>query len=216
MLNPKALTRTAVALAIAGGMGLAVVYRSELHLDRLQDWIDDYGAFMPLAFIVAHIGASLFFVPRTLMAVLAGIMFGKWGGPIWSLAGSMAGAYIGFAAARYVNAGHIKPEEMRRIGPYLKRAEESGWRMIAVIRAIPLPHTPLNFAFGITRVSVGNYLLGSFIGFVPASIICAELGASGRYAATGTGDWIELSAWAAAFVLASIVLPQLAARWSRR
>jgi uncharacterized membrane protein YdjX (TVP38/TMEM64 family) len=215
MLNPKALTRIAVAAAIAGGMALAVAYRGELHLEQLQDWLDDYGAFMPVAFVVAHVAASLFFVPRTLMAVLAGIMFGSWAGPLWSLVGSMVGAYVGFAAARYVNAGQIRPEEMKRIGPYLKRAEQSGWQMIAVIRAIPLPHTPLNYAFGLTRVSVVSYLMGSFIGFVPASILCAELGASGRYATSGTGDWIELSAWAIAFVVVSVALPRLAARWSR-
>jgi len=215
MLNPKALTRLAVAVAIAGGMALAIAYRGELHLDRLEDWIDDYGAFMPLAYIVAHVAASLFFVPRTVMAVLAGILFGSWAGPFWSLVGSMVGSYVGFATARYVNAGQIRPEEMQRIGPYLKRAEESGWRMIAVIRAVPLPHTPLNYAFGLTRVKVGDYLLGSFLGFVPASILCAELGASGRYATAGTGDWLELSAWAIAFVVASIALPKLAKRWSR-
>jgi uncharacterized membrane protein YdjX (TVP38/TMEM64 family) len=215
MLNPKALTRLAVAAAIAGGMALAVAYRGELHLEQLQDWLDDYGAFMPVAYVVAHVAASLFFVPRTLMAVLAGLLFGSWAGPLWSLVGSMAGAYVGFAAARYVNAGQIRPEEMKRIGPYLKRAEESGWQMIAVIRAIPLPHTPLNYAFGVTRVSVLNYLIGSFIGFVPASILCAELGSSGRYASSGTGDWIELSAWAIAFVVVSVALPRLAARWSR-
>ena len=215
MLNPKALARTAVALTIAVGIGLAVAYRSELHLDRLEDRLDDYGAFIPLAFVLAHVAASLFFVPRTLMAVLAGILFGKWGGPMWSLVGSMAGAYVEFAAARYVNGGTIRPEEMRRIGPYLKRAEASGWRMIAVIRAVPLPHTPLNYAFGVTRIRVGDYLVGSFVGFVPASIICAELGASGRYATSGTGNWLELSAWAAAFVIASIALPRLATRWSR-
>lgn len=216
MLTPKALARIGIVVAIATGMGLAIAYRGELHLERLQDWIDDYGMFIPLAYIVAHVAASLFFVPRTVMAVLAGIMFGSWGGPVWSLAGSMAGAYIGFAAARYVNAGHIRPEEMKRIGPYLKRAEESGWRMIALIRVVPLPHTPLNYAFGLTRIGTGNYMLGSFVGFVPASIICAELGASGRYATSGAGDWLQLTAWAAAFVVATIALPRLAARWSRR
>ena len=215
MLTPKSLTRLSVAAAIAGGMAMAIAYRGELHPERLQDWLDDYGSFMPVAFVVAHVAASLFFVPRTAMAVLAGIMFGSWGGPFWSLVGSMAGAFVGFAAARYVNAGKIRPEEMQRIGPYLKRAEESGWRMIAVIRAIPLPHTPLNFAFGLTRVKVRDYLIGSFLGFVPASILCAELGASGRYATAGTGDWMEMTAWAVAFVVASIALPRLATRWSR-
>jgi uncharacterized membrane protein YdjX (TVP38/TMEM64 family) len=215
MLNPKALIRTAVALALGAGMALAVAYRTELHLDRLQDWIDDYGMFIPLAYVVVHVAASLFFVPRTLMAVLAGIMFGRWGGPVWSLAGSMAGACIGFVAARYVNAGGIRPEEMRRIGPFLKRAEAAGWRMIAVIRAAPLPHTPLNYAFGLTRVGMRDYMIGSFIGFVPGSVLCAELGASGRYATMGIGNWLELSAWTAAFVIAGIALPRLAMRRSR-
>jgi uncharacterized membrane protein YdjX (TVP38/TMEM64 family) len=216
MLNPKTIARIGIVLAIAAGMGLAIAYRAELQLERLQDWIDGFGALMPLAFIVAHVGASLFFVPRTLMAVLAGIMFGKWGGPVWSLAGSMAGAYIGFAAARYVNGGLVRPEEMKRIGPLLKRAEETGWRMIAIIRAMPLPHTPLNYAFGLTRIRAGSYLLGSFVGFVPASIVCAELGASGRYATSGTGDWIELTLWAAAFIFIMVALPKFATRWSRR
>lgn len=215
MFNPKALIRLAVAVVIAGGMALAIAYRGQLHLDHLQDRLDDYGDFMPVAYIIAHVAASLFFVPRTLMAVLAGILFGSWGGPFWSLVGSMVGSYVGFAAARYVNAGQIRPEEMQRIGPYLKRAERSGWRMIAVIRAVPLPHTPLNFAFGLTRVKVRDYLIGSFLGFVPASILCAKLGASGRYATVGTGNWIEMSAWAVAFVLVSIALPKLATRWSR-
>jgi uncharacterized membrane protein YdjX (TVP38/TMEM64 family) len=215
MLNPKALTRLAVAVAIAGGMALALAFRGALHVDRLEDFIDDYGAFIPVVYVVAHMAASLFFVPRTVMAVLAGILFGSWAGPFWSLVGSMVGSYIGFAAARYVNAGHVRPEEMQRIGPYLKRAEESGWRMIALIRAVPLPHTPLNYAFGLTRVKVRDYLIGSFLGFVPASVLCAELGASGRYATAGTGDWLELSAWAIAFVIVSVALPTLATRWSR-
>lgn len=216
MLNAKVLGRAAVTIGIVAGIGLGLAYRHELQLARLEDWIDDYGVFMPLAFLVAHVGASLFFVPRTLMAVLAGIMFGKWGGPVWSLAGSMIGAYVGFAAARYVNAGRIRPEDMKRIGPLLKRAEASGWRLIAIIRVVPFPHTPQNFAFGLTRVRTSDYMIGSLVGFTPASIICAELGASGRYATAGAGDWIELSAWCAAFVVLTIVLPQLATRWSRR
>jgi uncharacterized membrane protein YdjX (TVP38/TMEM64 family) len=216
MLNPRAATRAAVALAIAAGIGLALAFRHELHLERIEDWIDDFGAFIPLAFIVAHVGASLFFVPRTLMAALAGIMFGKWWGPVWSLTGSLLGAYVGYAAARYINAGRLRPDDMKRIGPLLKRAEESGWRMIALIRVIPLPHTPLNFAFGLTRTRVSDYLLGSMVGFAPASIICAELGASGRYTTTGTADWIELGAWSAALVVVAVLLPKLVARWSRR
>jgi uncharacterized membrane protein YdjX (TVP38/TMEM64 family) len=216
VLSRNGLARIGIVVAIAAGMGLAFVYRGELHLERLQDWIDDYGMFIPAAYVIAHVAASLVFVPRTAMAMLAGILFGSWGGPVWSLAGSMAGAYVGFAAARYLNAGYLRPEEMKRIGPWLKRAEESGWRMIAIIRAIPLPHTPMNYAFGLTRVATRDYLLGSFVGFVPASFICSELGASGRYAISGAGDWIHLTAWAAAFVVAVIAFPKLVARWGRR
>ena len=60
-----------------------------------------------LVFFALHIAASLFFVPRTLLAVGAGLVFGMWWGVVWAALGSLAGAVAGFLAARYIGSGFV-------------------------------------------------------------------------------------------------------------
>src|SRR4249919_856727 len=59
----------------------------------------------PLVFLALHIAASLFFVPRTLLALGAGLVFGMWWGIVWAALGSVCGAVAGFLAARYIRSG---------------------------------------------------------------------------------------------------------------
>ncbi len=54
----------------------------------------------PLAFLALHAAASLFFVPRTLLALGAGMVFGMWWGVVWAALGSVGGAVAGFLVAR--------------------------------------------------------------------------------------------------------------------
>jgi uncharacterized membrane protein YdjX (TVP38/TMEM64 family) len=66
----------------------------------------------------------------------------------------------------------------------------------------------VNFALGITRVELGSYILGSFLGMVPATIVYAQVGASGQAALTG-GHWVVPTLVALAFLAASFFLPRL-------
>src|ERR1700732_5494707 len=59
----------------------------------------------PLGFLAVHIAASLLFVPRTLLAIVAGLLFGVgWGIFLAEMAG-VAGGGAGFFLARYVRGG---------------------------------------------------------------------------------------------------------------
>lgn len=210
MNRPKNWLRALIGLGLLVGGAAALIYRRELHLLEIQDWLDDYGSFGPLAFVAAHLLASLFFVPRTVMAIVAGVLFGLWWGAVWSLLGALIGAAVSFLAARYVNANAIQPEDMRAIGPWLKRAEAGGWRAVAIARLIPVvPHTAINYALGVTRIPFRAYLLGTLVGIAPTTIVFANLGATGRHAAMGGSDWIEPTLWGLAFVVLSIVIPKL-------
>src|ERR1700756_1257880 len=59
----------------------------------------------PLCFLAVHTAASLLFVPRTLLAIVAGLMFGMGWGIVWAASGSVAGAMAGFLAARQLSSG---------------------------------------------------------------------------------------------------------------
>jgi uncharacterized membrane protein YdjX (TVP38/TMEM64 family) len=164
----------------------------------------------PLLFLALHVAASLLFLPRTVLAVAAGVVFGMGWGLVWATAGSVLGAVVGFLVARYLNAGLIEPETIPRIGPVLERAEAGGWRAVAALRLIPvLPHSLANYALGLTRLSLGSYALGSLLGQLPMTFASVDLGVAGGRAWAGASNWLAPTLVGFAVLIASLLLPRL-------
>ena len=88
----------------------------------------------PIGFLGVHIVASLLFIPRMPLAIVAGLLFGALWGIVWATCGSVAGAVAGFLLARYVKAGMIYPGRLRLIGA---QVEQGGWRGVTILRLIP-------------------------------------------------------------------------------
>jgi uncharacterized membrane protein YdjX (TVP38/TMEM64 family) len=165
----------------------------------------------PLLFLALHISASLLFIPRTVLAMAAGLVFGLGWGLVWATAGSVLGAVAGFAIARYVNGGLVDLESMPRFGPILRRAEDGGWRSVAALRLIPVvPHSLANYALGVTRLPIGQYALGSLLGQLPMTVAYVELGTAGGRMWAGTTGWLMPTLVGIAALLASFLLPRAA------
>jgi len=143
----------------------------------------------PLGFLAVHIAASLVFIPRTLLAIVAGLLFGTGWGILWAELGSVAGAAAGFLLARYVRSGLIDFQRVSRVRSLLEWVERGGWRAVALLRFIPImPHSVCNYGLGLTALPLGAYAFGSLIGQLPMTIAYVEFGAAGeRFLAGGTG-----------------------------
>jgi uncharacterized membrane protein YdjX (TVP38/TMEM64 family) len=211
----------AVAL-LAVGIVAAWRWRSLFDPLALTALIGD-NAMAPLAFLAVHIAGSLFFVPRTLLALGAGLVFGMWWGIVWAALGSLAGAVAGFLAARYIRPGFIdraglaKSAGPARLAALLKRAEHGGWRMVAVLRLVPvIPHSLTNYALGLTKVRLGAYAFGSLLGQLPLTIAYADFGAAGGLALLGAAGWRHVVLWPSLIGLAALTLSLLIPVMARR
>lgn len=190
-------------------IGIAAAWRWRALLDYAQ-----IGAAIgrwpaaPLIFIAVHIAASLLFVPRTLLAVVAGVLFGLAWGTIWAALGSVAGAAAGFLVARYLNAGLIDFDRSTRLRPLLDRMNDGGWRAVAVLRLIPVvPHSLANYGLGLTRVRFGAYTVGSLVGQLPMTIAYVAVGAAGERVIRGGAGWVAPTSIAAAALGLSLLIP---------
>ncbi len=172
----------------------------------------------PLVFLALHLPASLLFVPRTLLAIVAGLAFGMAWGTLWAALGSMLGAVAGFLIARYVNGGLIDAANWARLSGPLGRVERGGWRAVATIRLIPvIPHSLTNYALGLTRLRLGPYAIGSLLGQLPLTVAYTELGAAGGKIMVGADDWMVPTAIGAAALALSALIPLIARRrWRTR
>jgi len=192
-------------------IGAASVWRWRALLDPMSITaaIGHYPA-APLGFLAVHIAASLLFVPRTLLAIVAGLLFGMGWGIVWAALGSVAGAVAGFLVARYIKSDLF---DLRRIGLVAGQVEHGGWRTVAALRLIPIiPHSLANYALGLTRLPLGAYTLGSLLGQLPMTIAYVDLGAAGERLTVGGASWIEPTVIGLVALALSLLIPAVAHR----
>jgi uncharacterized membrane protein YdjX (TVP38/TMEM64 family) len=211
--------RRATRLLVLGllAIGAVVAWRWRAVLDpiAITTAIGRYPA-APLGFIAVHVAASLIFVPRTLLAIVAGMLFGTGWGIIWAELGSVAGAAAGFLLARYIGSGLIDFQRGTRVGSLVARVERGGWRAVALLRLIPImPHSLANFGLGLTGLPLGAYALGSLIGQMPLTIAYVEFGAAGERLLAGGAGWMEPTLIGLAALSLSLLSPAYFHRRSR-
>lgn len=201
-----------VAFGVVLAAAAAWRWRAEFDPVTLAGMIRTHPA-APLVFLALHVLASLTFVPRTMLGFAAGIVFGVWWGLVWAALGGVVGAVVAFALARYVHAGLFDRARWVRMTALLDRAERGGWRAVTLIRLVPvLPHSLVNYALGLTRVRLGSYVLGTFLGQLPTTIAAVDLGTAGERAMRGAGDWLPPTLIGLGALALTVIIPTLVHR----
>jgi uncharacterized membrane protein YdjX (TVP38/TMEM64 family) len=133
--------------------------------------------------------ASLLFIPRAVLGLAAGMLFGIFWGSLWAIVGAMLGASAGFAFVRMMGfAGALDTEPT--VGGLVEKAEQGGWRAVAVVRLVPMPHSVVNTVLALTNLSWQDYLWGSFAGMLPMTFAQVAMGASGGEIIDAHGKWM--------------------------
>lgn len=208
----RGAARLLVLALVGAGIAAALHWRAALDPLAIATVIGRNPA-APLVFLGMHIAASLLFVPRTILAVAAGLVFGMSWGVVWAGGGSVLGAVAGFWVARYLNSGIVDLERYSGISPMLDRIRRGGWRSVAVLRLVPIiPHSLANYALGLTPMRLLPYAFGSLVGQLPMTIACVDLGTAGERLALGADGWVMPTVIGGAALALSLVVPATARR----
>lgn len=203
-------TRLVILVMLTAAAAAAWRWRAVFDPASISARIGHYPA-APLVFLAVHVAASLLFVPRTLLAVAAGLLFGVEWGIFWAAAGSLASAAAGFLIARYLAAAPAGLDRNIRLRPLLERVERGGWRAVMMLRLIPIvPHSLANYGLGLTRVRFGAYAFGSLVGQLPMTIAYVDFGAAGERLMLGGVGWLVPTLIGAAALALSLLIPAIA------
>jgi hypothetical protein len=135
---------------------------------------------------------------------------------LFSLTGATIGATVAFLIARYLAAEWVERRVSGRLQEIKEGVEREGWRFVAFVRLVPLfPFHLLNYALGLTCLSVQTFALTSFITMAPGAFAYAYLGDAGREAVSGGPDLVQKGLLALALLAAVALLPSLIRRWQR-
>jgi uncharacterized membrane protein YdjX (TVP38/TMEM64 family) len=183
--------------AVAGVIAAAKVFHVQDLLKQALDWVAQLGPWGPVIFIALYVLATVLFVPGSVLTLGAGAVFGVvWGSVYVSIAATL-GATCAFLVGRYLARDAIarKIEGNERFAAIDRAVAREGWKIVGLTRLSPVfPFTLLNYAFGITRVRLGHYVLASWIGMMPGTVMFVYLGSLAK-AASGerhrtAGEWL--------------------------
>jgi uncharacterized membrane protein YdjX (TVP38/TMEM64 family) len=202
-----------LALIVAGAVyAITLVQRGTIDPSVIRNAVVG-NPLAPLIFIGLQILASLLFVPRTFLGIAAGLLFGFGWGSFWAMLGAIAGAAAGFALWRWIGAGQVDVEAMPKLGPWILKAEQGGWRAVAIARLLPgPPHSAVNTALALTKLGWTDYLVGSAIGMLPMTLVQVDIGATGGAILQGSSSWIIGSLALAGLLAVSFLLKRAAVR----
>ncbi len=169
------------------------------------------GAAAALAYALAYGVCTVAFVPRPLLNLAAGALFGSSVGLCSALAGTVLGAGLAFCLGRALGQDALRP--LLR-GRWLKAADgqlsRHGFRSMLAARLFPgVPFAAANYCAAVSRMRLGPFLLATAVGSVPNTAAYAVAGAR---ASTPTSPAFLIA-------LAVITLPAVAGgvvAWRRR
>jgi uncharacterized membrane protein YdjX (TVP38/TMEM64 family) len=180
----KAVAKTFMIFAVLA----AVIYAVHAAgLDTMFDtaWVDTHirgrGVWGYVLFLLVSGGLTAVGAPRQFVSFLAGYAFGALMGTVWGVLGTTLGCAFVFGWARVAGRGYVLKKHGRRIERLNNFIERNPFSMTLVIRCLPVGNNLLtNLAAGVSNIPAATFIGGSFIGYIPQTLIFALLGSGVR------------------------------------
>lgn len=209
-----------VILAVIAVVVLFKLLHLGIYVSAALEWMRSLGPWAPLWFMLLYIAACVLFIPGSVITLGAGALFGPVWGTLYVSVAAIIGATLSFLLGRFVARDGIS---LRIAGnPRFRALDEAvgreGWKIVLLTRLSPVfPFTLLNYAFGLTRVSLRDYVLASWVGMLPGTVLYVYIGSVvgdlsqlGQARTRTTAEWVALVLGLVVTAVVAVLLARLA------
>lgn len=169
-------------LLVSSLVAITVVAAKQFNVQELLRtsliWVESLGSWGVAAFIVIYNVATILFIPGTLLTMSGGVLFGVVWGSVYVAIAATLGATWAFLIGRYLCRDVVcrMIQGNAKFKAIDKAVAQEGFKIVLLTRLSPvLPFNLLNYAFGVTQVSLRDYILGS-LGMIPGTVMYVYLG----------------------------------------
>lgn len=183
MLDKARLRILGAAAAAAAVVLAAIALPVRSWIESVLAFAAGRGAWSGVVLALVWVPAAVLLVPGALLTLGTGFLLGVGWGTVVVSVGSTAGAVAAFGVGRWLArdwarrriAGRARVEAIDRA------VAEEGLKVVLLTRLSPVfPYNALNYAYALTGVSLRDFLLGSWIGMLPGTLMYAYLGAGAQ------------------------------------
>ncbi|CAL0309062.1 unnamed protein product [Lupinus luteus] len=173
-------------------------------------WVDrDLGPWGPLVLAVAYIPLTVLAVPASVLTLGGGYLFGLPVGFVADSIGATIGAGAAFLLGRTIGRSFVvsKLKDYPQFRSVAIAISRSGFKIVFLLRLVPLlPFNMLNYLLSVTPVSIGEYMLASWLGMMPITLALVYAGTTLKDLSDVTHGWGEFSKTRWAFIISGLVI----------
>jgi uncharacterized membrane protein YdjX (TVP38/TMEM64 family) len=217
-MKPAATLRIGFAAVLLAAIVAGLIFLPvQQRVERFLEWIESLGSWGFVLFVVFYVIVCLLFLPGSVLTLAGGFMFGIVKGIAAASFGATLGAAVAFAISRLIGRQWL--EQRLTIHPRFLAIDRAigsqGFKIVLLTRLCSLfPYDLMSYAFGLTKVSPGRYVLATWLGRLPEIVVWSYLGSNAKSLAdlaagkiqSGIGKqillWLGLAAMAAVAVIA--------------
>lgn len=170
------------ALAALALVGLLAASR----LLPIADWLLAFleytrslGPKGPALLAAVYVVACVLLLPGSILTLGAGFVFGLGVGLVAVSIGSTLGAGAAFLVGRYLARGWVEGQMTShpKLAAVDAAVEKEGFKIVFLTRLSPIfPFNLLNYFYGVTRVRFRDYMLASWVGMLPGTVMFVYIG----------------------------------------
>jgi len=171
------LRAAAAAIAIALLVWMGGRWAGPWMLGLIAD-VQRWGIAAPVVFVLLYALSVVALIPASVLTMAGGAVFGLARGVAFSFGGAVLGSTVAFLLGRYVMRRVVERRllTMPRYAAIDRAVSARGRRIVFLLRLSPIvPFNFLNYALGVTRVSVGDFVIAS-AGMLPGAAMYAYTG----------------------------------------
>ena len=149
---------------------------------QIQSALEGLGIWAPLAYMGLFVVLPAFFFPVAVLALAGGLLFGLWKGALYTFIGAVLNCSLMFWMSRHLGRKQIEELIRKKLSMQwqtrlAKLSGRDGFLFLIILRLIPaVPYNLINYAFGLTGMSWGTYILASSIGIIPGTFAFINIG----------------------------------------
>lgn len=177
------------------------------HVPAIEAWIASQGVWGYVVFVAATVVLTSLFVPDTVFAVMAGVLFGVWGGTAIMAVGCLLTAALDFALSRLFLEQAVRGWLARnpRLAAIERAVNREGFRFQFLLRLTPINPVTVSYVLGATDTRFLPFLVAS-LGLVPSLLVEVYFGYVAKHVASVSGQTSEHSALHTAATIAGLLV----------
>lgn len=207
--DPK-VARFAVLVLLLCACGVAVLLLPQPDLTAAPRLVDRLGLLAPPAAVLLGALMMIVLIPRTLVSVAWGALFGTVGGASYALGAALLAAALGFAVGRLLGRDFVADKvrgRLARLDGWFARQSVFG---VVTVRLLPVGGFGLiSYGYGTTGARLRPYLIGSVLASVPSAFGYAAVGAA--VASPGDINWFAIAPASLGLIATTVIVT----RWRR-